>query len=251
MIKPIIKQGMLMLIFAHRGASGYLPENTLVAFEKALALGADAIELDVHNVAGELVVFHDRRLEGKSDTTGLIHQQTLESLAKVRVQGEPIPTLWQVLSLIDGRCMVNIELKGMGCVAPFIELYPKTLKALNFTPQQLLVSSFNHPYLVTVKQAFPDCPIAPLLAGIPLNLAEVGSQLNAYSINLDIGFISKAMIDDAHARGLKVFVYTVDDEDDLRALKYLSVDGVFSNYPDKALLALQQSSNIDYRQWFE
>jgi glycerophosphoryl diester phosphodiesterase len=262
MIKSIIKQGMLMLIFAHRGASGYLPENTLVAFEKALALGVDAIELDVHSVAGELVVFHDRRLEGKSDTTGLIHQQTLESLAKVRVQGEPIPTLWQVLSLIDGRCMVNIELKGMGCVAPFIELYPKALKALNFTPQQLLVSSFNHPYLAAVKQAFPDCPIAPLLAGIPLNLAQIGTDLKAFSINLDLGFINKALVEDAHKRGLKVFVYTVDNSDDILALRHLGVDGIFSNFPDIAMAALNTEVNADnastgaandkdYSQWFE
>lgn len=240
-----------MLIFAHRGASGYLPENTLAAFEKALDLGAQAIELDVHNVQGELMVFHDRQLAGKSNGHGLIHRQTLSTLAELNVRGEPIPSLWQVLTLVAGRCMVNIELKGIGCVEPFLALYPRALAELNIEPQQLLVSSFNHPYLAKVKQALPGCQIAPLLAGIPLNLAEVGSQLNAYSINLDIGFINKAMVDDAHARGLKVFVYTVDDEDDLRALKHLSVDGVFSNYPDKALLALQQSSTTDYDHWFE
>jgi glycerophosphoryl diester phosphodiesterase len=231
-----------MLIFAHRGACGYLPENTLAAFDKALTLNAEAIELDVHNVEGELMVFHDRHLAGKSNGKGLIHQQTLSDLSKLR---------GQVLSRVAGRCIVNIELKGMGCVAPFIAIYTKAIQELNFKPEQLLASSFNHLYLAQVKHALPQCRVAPLLAGIPLTLAQVGTELNAYSINLDIGFINQALISDAHARGLKVYVYTVDDGDDIRALMHLSVDGIFSNYPDKAKLALTQKTQADYRHWFE
>jgi glycerophosphoryl diester phosphodiesterase len=240
-----------MLIFAHRGASGYAPENTLAAFDKALALSAEAIELDVHNVEGELMVFHDRQLAGKSNGRGLIHQQTLENLSKLSVQGEPIPSLWQVLTLVAARCIVNIELKGIGCVAPFIAMYTKAIEELNFKPEQLLASSFNHLYLAQVKHTLPQCHVAPLLAGVPLNLAQVGTELNAYSINLDIGFINQALITDAHARGLKVYVYTVDDGDDIRALKHLNVDGIFSNYPDKAKLALTQNPKTNYRHWFE
>ncbi|UJF21772.1 glycerophosphodiester phosphodiesterase [Shewanella sp. OMA3-2] len=239
-----------MLIFAHRGASGYHPENTLVAMQAALDMGAEAIELDVHNVEGQLVVFHDRRLEGKSNGKGLIRHASLNQLAKLNVKRQPIPTLWQVLELIQGRCIVNIELKGDDTVSPLLALYPQAISVLGFKPEQLLMSSFNHPYLAQIKQTLPTAYVAPLLGGIPLDLAKSVTDLQAYSVHIDLSFISQALIDDAHQRGAKVYVYTVDNPDDIRALKAIGVDGVFSNYPDKAKAALAQAYD-NYIAWFE
>lgn len=240
-----------MLIFAHRGASGYQVENTLAAMAKALELGAKAIELDVHNVEGELVVFHDRRLDNKSSGTGVIHTVTKDYLAGINVKGEPIPTLWQILELIAGRCTVNIELKGINTVQPLVDLYPKVLSELGFTEDQLLISSFNHPYLSDIKRALPQALVAPLLASIPLDGATVVSQLRAYSLHLDVSFISQALVDDAHQRGAKVCVYTVDHSDDIHALKQMGVDGIFSNYPDRAMEALTQTPSLNYQGYFE
>lgn len=240
-----------MLIFAHRGASGYEVENTLAAMAKALQLGVQAIELDVHNVEGELVVFHDRRLDHKSSGTGVIHLIDHAYLESINVKGEPIPTLWQVLELVAGRCIVNIELKGINTVAPLLDLYPKALNELGFTPEQLLLSSFNHPYLQAVKQALPGALVAPLLASIPLDGAAVVSELAAYSLHLDISFINQALVDDAHHRGAKVYVYTVDHQDDIHALKQMGVDGIFSNYPDRAMKALTQTCSTNYQGYFE
>lgn len=214
-----------MLIFAHRGASGYVAENTLAAMAKAIELGATAIELDVHNVEGELVVFHDRRLDSKSSGQGIIHLVNKGYLDTVTVKGEPIPTLWQVLELVAGRATINIELKGVNTVAPLLTLYPKAITELGFSAEQLLISSFNHPYLQQVKQALPQALVAPLLASIPLDGAAVVSELNAYSLHLDVSFISKALVDDAHHRGAKVYVYTVDYSDDIHALQQLGVAG--------------------------
>ncbi|GGN09301.1 glycerophosphoryl diester phosphodiesterase [Shewanella putrefaciens] len=240
-----------MLIFAHRGASGYQVENTLAAMAKALELGAKAIELDVHNVEGELVVFHDRRLDNKSSGTGVIHTVTKDYLAGINVKGEPIPTLWQILELIAGRCTVNIELKGINTVQPLVDLYPKVLSELGFTEDQLLISSFNHPYLSDIKRALPQALVAPLLASIPLDGATVVSQLRAYSLHLDVSFISQALVDDAHQRGAKVYVHTVDHSDDIHALKQMGVDGIFSNYPDRAMEALTQTPSLNYQGYFE
>lgn len=240
-----------MLIFAHRGASGYQVENTLAAMAKALELGAKAIELDVHNVEGELVVFHDRRLDNKSSGTGVIHTVTKDYLAGINVKGEPIPTLWQILELIAGRCTVNIELKGINTVQPLVDLYPKVLSELGFTEDQLLISSFNHLYLSDIKRALPQALVAPLLASIPLDGATVVSQLHAYSLHLDVSFISQALVDDAHQRGAKVYVYTVDHSDDIHALKQMGVDGIFSNYPDRAMEALTQTPSPNYQGYFE
>ncbi|MGL5393359.1 MAG: glycerophosphodiester phosphodiesterase [Shewanella sp.] len=240
-----------MLIFAHRGASGYAPENTLAAMASALALGVEAIELDVHNVEGELVVFHDRRLDNKSSGTGVIHLCSKAYLSSLDVKGEAIPTLWQVLELVAGRCIVNIELKGVNTVTPLLALYPKALTQLGFTEEQLLISSFNHPYLQQVKAALPQALIAPLLASIPLEAGAVVSQLQAYSLHLDVSFISQALVDDAHQRGAKVYVYTVDNPDDLHALRQMGVDGVFSNYPDRARQALTHVPKAHYHGYFE
>ncbi|ABK46824.1 glycerophosphoryl diester phosphodiesterase [Shewanella sp. ANA-3] len=240
-----------MLIFAHRGASGYVAENTLAAMAKAIELGATAIELDVHNVEGELVVFHDRRLDSKSSGQGIIHLVNKGYLDTVTVKGEPIPTLWQVLELVAGRATINIELKGVNTVAPLLTLYPKAITELGFSAEQLLISSFNHPYLQQVKQALPQALVAPLLASIPLDGAAVVSELNAYSLHLDVSFISKALVDDAHHRGAKVYVYTVDYSDDIHALQQLGVDGIFSNFPDRAMQALLQPTNTDYSGYFE
>ncbi|QSX29486.1 glycerophosphodiester phosphodiesterase [Shewanella cyperi] len=240
-----------MLIFAHRGASGYAPENTLAAMEKALELGVEAIELDIHAVEGELMVFHDRRLEGKSDGKGFIRHKTLAELSKVRVRGEAVPSLWQVLELIRGRCLVNIELKGQGTVAPLVPLYHRAIAELGFTPEQLLLSSFNHPYLAQLRQQLPKARLAPLLGSLPLDLAAVAGSLGAYSIHLDVDFISRAMVDDAHRRGVKVYVYTVDDAEEIQALRQLGVDGIFANYPDRAQAALAVASVRDYSHWFD
>lgn len=224
------------MIFAHRGASGYLAENSLAAFAKAVDLGATAVELDIHLVEDELYVFHDRRLEPKSTGSGLIEQYTKQALSLITIDGEPIPTLVQVLSLLKPHnTLVNIELKGLGCLDAFIALYPKLINELGYDKNKLLMSSFNHPFLATFKQQYPAALIAPLIEGVPLNFAGIVSQLNAYSIHLGLSFTTQEMVDDAHKRGAKVYVYTVDNLDDLDMLKQMGVDGVFTNYPDRAI----------------
>lgn len=223
-----------MLIFAHRGASGYAPENTIKSMQLALKMGAKAVELDVQLVEDELVVFHDRWLNGKTNGSGLIADKQLSELAQIRIEDQPIPSLWDVLANFDDKPLVNIELKGDNTVNALIKLYPKIIAELGYSNEELLISSFNHHYLSHFKQAHPQANIAPLVEGIPLDLAAVGKKLNAYSIHLNVNFINQEIIDDAHQHGLKVYVYTVDHAEDIRRLKQLGVDGIFSNFPDKA-----------------
>lgn len=230
-----------MIIFAHRGASGYAPENTLAAMKKAIELGARAIELDIHSVEGELYVFHDRRLDNKSNGKGLIDQVSKQYIATLSVEQEPIPTLWEVMSYLSQYdCTVNIELKGMTCLAPFIALYPCLLEKLNFSIEQLLISSFHHGFLQQFRQSFPQAYIAPLIEGVQLDNTHTASILNAYSIHLSLSFINQKLIDEAHAKGFKVFVYTVDHVDDIKMLSNMGVDGIFTNYLDRASKSLEK-----------
>ncbi|WP_110457172.1 glycerophosphodiester phosphodiesterase [Shewanella algidipiscicola] len=232
-----------MQVFAHRGASGYAPENTLAAIKKAVQLGSMAIEIDVHNVEGQLYVFHDRRLDGISTGTGLIEEVSQAYLATVRVGAEPIPTLWEILAYLQHfDCIVNIELKGMNSLTPFLSLYPNILSKLNFSADKLLISSFNHHFVASVKQQFPQALVAPLIEGIPVDNAALVSQLQAYSLHLSLSFITSDIVIDAHQRGAKVYVYTVDDAADIAYLAKLGVDGIFSNYPDISQQVIEQLS---------
>ncbi|WP_394204347.1 glycerophosphodiester phosphodiesterase [Shewanella waksmanii] len=224
-----------MLVFAHRGASGYAPDNTLSAMRKAIELNCQAIELDVQNAAGDLVLFHNRWLDDETNASGLIESLDSAGLSNVQINGEPLASLWQVLVLFQKLdTLINIELKGMNTLTPFLQLYPKIIQTLGYSHDRLLISSFNHKFLQHIKQHIPQAQIAPLIEGIPLDNAAVASQLQAVSIHLDINFIDAEIVADAHHRGLKVYVYTVDKVEDITAMHQLGVDGIFSNYPDKA-----------------
>ena len=100
--------------------------------------------------------------------------------------------------------------------------------------EDILISSFNHRLLYIINQQRPEFAIGALTACYPLDYAKFAEQLNAYSVHLDVDFISKHFVSDAHQRGLKVFVYTVDELEDIKAMKALGVDGIFSNFPTRS-----------------
>lgn len=229
-----------MQIIAHRGASADAPENTLLAIEKALEQQADGIEIDVHQVEQELVVIHDRWVHRTTNGSG---QLTNLSFAQIRTfdagWGQPIPTLWEVMSLIGGSCTLNIEVKGLKDPSIVIGLIVRAEAELGFTLEQFIVSSFDHHLLAEIKRRKPEIKIGALTASKPIDYALFAAQLGAFSVNADIAFLDELFVQDAHQRGLKVFVYTVDEPEDLKLLHSWQVDGVFCNAPGKAKTYLQ------------
>jgi glycerophosphoryl diester phosphodiesterase len=224
-----------MKIFAHRGVSGHYPENTLAAFEAALAMGCDGIELDVFAVAQELVVIHDHQLQRTTNGGGHLEDYTLAQLQQLDAgQGQVIPTLWQVLALVQNRCTLNIELKGHDTVQPLVQLLQKAQQELGTDVSTLLISSFHHPLLQQLKQQWPTLAIGALTASIPLGYAAFASELAAVSVHCDRGFIDAELVQDAHQRGLACYVYTVNDAREAKRLQQLGVDGIFTNYPAEA-----------------
>lgn len=225
-----------MQIIAHRGASGDYPENTLLAIEQAIAQGADAIEIDVFAVDGELIVIHDHHLSRTTNGSGSIYQHSLTQLQQFDAgRGQRIPTLWQVLQLLAPTTLwLNIELKGEDTVAPLLLLLDKAQRQLNVDGSRLLISSFNHHLLAELKQQQPALKLGALTASLPLDYAAFAQKLQAHSVNCDVSFINQAFVADARARGLKVYVYTVDQADDIARMQLYGVDGIFSNYPAKS-----------------
>ncbi len=96
-----------------------------------------------------------------------------------------------------------------------------------------MVSSFNHYELLEFRNFNPDMRVGPLVRCMPLGYAEFAAKLNAFSVNSYFEYLNREFIDDAHRRGMKVFVYTVDEPGDIERMKSLGVDGIFSNFPDR------------------
>lgn len=233
-----------MKVFAHRGASGHEPENTLLAIQVALDMRVDAIEIDIHMIEGELVVIHDRWLEKTTNGYGRISDK---AFAEIRLldagKGQKIPTLWEVLQLVSAQCELNIELKSERTVEPVIHTLERAISELGFLQSQFLLSSFNHHLLNEIRTQYTGWKIGALTASRPINYAYFAQMLGAYSVHIDVDFVDQAFIDDAHKRGLKVFVYTVDHEEDIADLHYMKVDGIFTNFPTRSMVRIAHLSS--------
>jgi len=226
------------ICIAHRGASGHEPENTLLAVEKAAVLGAPWIEIDVFAVEDELVVIHDERLETTTNGTGYVMQHSLAYLRSLDAgKGQKIPLLREVLELAKGRMGVNVELKGPETAAPLVKLINEYEAFRGMYGGRILVSSFRHRELAKVRSLNPDIPIGALGFGLPPAHAKFAQDLGAVSVHTGLALVNQAFVNDAHRRGLKVFVYTVNTADDLGRVRAMGVDGVFTNYPELVLSA--------------
>ncbi len=235
----------MSLIYAHRGASAYAPENTLRAFRLGAEMGADGVELDVQlTLDGEAVVFHDETLDRVTDETGPLRARTLAELRRVpvtlrRADGmiEPIPTLRETLETLHalGLC-VNIELKNS--VFPYPGLEEKTLDlvARCGMEDRVIYSSFNHASMQRVKQLNPAA-LCGLLYETHDQAWDYAAALGADALHPEKGEPLRVVeeIHRAHALGLLVNPWTVNDEEEIRLLLSRGADSVITNVPDIAV----------------
>lgn len=224
-----------MLKIGHRGACGYAPENTLASMQKAIELGVDGFEFDIQlSRDGIPVVIHDDSLERTTNGKGLVSDYTLAELQKFDAgNGEKIPSLTDVINFADKRCHLFIELKAENSVKPVAEIIANSVKNLDWSYEQFCVVSFNHLQLMEMRALIPEIKTGALFVGIPVNLAAIAADAGAWSINPCIHHINQELVADAHARGLKVLVWTCNEPSEIAKAKSLGVDGIFSNFPDR------------------
>ncbi|GGY81086.1 glycerophosphoryl diester phosphodiesterase [Cellvibrio zantedeschiae] len=227
-----------MTCIAHRGGplmnNQPLPENSLAAIARALDAGVDAVEIDIYQVEGELLVTHDRRLGRVVSGQGIITDLPLAYLREQKLEnGELLPTLRDVLALVKDRALLNIEIKGLNCVPTLKQQLEAFAHDHQLGLDHYIVSSFDHQQLFESLQLIPAIKRAALIEGIPLDYAQCCEPLKAYAFNTHLSFITPNLIDDARKRGLKNWVYTVNHEDDWAWLAQLGVDGVFTDKPDR------------------
>jgi len=224
-----------MIKIGHRGACGYEPENTIRSFERAIACGVDMIECDVRKCkTGELVIMHDNMVNRTTNGTGFVSKLTLAELQKFDAgKGEKIPTLRETLDVINRKVQVNIEVVQENETQEIAEVLSEYTSQKGWTYSDFLISSYLHEELVKIKKIFPIIRIGALLDGSPLSLAKYGTELGAYSINVWKDYATQELIDDAHKRGLKVILYSVNVPEDIAQKKSWGVDGLFSDFPDR------------------
>lgn len=234
------------MILAHRGAHGGAPENTLRAIRGSLAAGAQALEIDVQAVADTLLVFHDRRLERRTDGNGLLAEHSPEVLRRLDAGGgERIPLLEEVLALVKGEALLNVELKGPRTAAPVARMLLECLSTGPWRREQLLVSSFNHRELRLFAELAPAIPLALLCEGVLNDVVATARSLGAGAVNLSVDFADPALIAEIQRAGLLVNVYTVNHPEDMRLLLRAGVNGLVTDELELAQReCLQQGREI-------
>lgn len=229
--------------FAHRGARIYAPENTFSAFERALAHGADGLELDIRVCkTGEWVVLHDATLKRTTNGRGYVRRTPLEKILRLdagryfseKFRGEPVPTLAEVLRHTASRCLLNIEIKALPTLH---ERHLVTLIELlhsHRAEQNCIISSFNPIVLRRFEQLDSRIPTALLLTA---NLSRQSPKsllqkfTNVVAIHLHTTVMTPRMYEKIKALGLFVMVWGADTAPLMREMIALGVDGIITDDP--------------------
>ncbi len=219
----------------HRGAKGFVAENTLKSFQKALDFKVDAIELDVHVCAsGELVVFHDFTVDRMTNGSGEVHKLTLSELKALRVSNEfDIPTLSEVFDLIDKKCWINVELKGHETAQPAVEIIEKYINEKGWQYDDFIVSSFQKEELEKVHSLNTNIHLGVLTQASVEQALEWAEQLSAKAIHPHFSLLTEENCLEAKQKGYKIFTWTVNHEADIERLKSYNIDGIISDFPDR------------------
>jgi glycerophosphoryl diester phosphodiesterase len=224
-----------MLKIGHRGAKGYAPENTLLSFQKAIEMGVDGIELDVHLSAdGEIMVIHDATIDRTTNGQGIVNSLSLRELKSFRIEKEhEIPTLIEVLNLVNKRCIINIELKGKGTAIPVVALIEKYVLEKNWQYPHFLISSFDWVSLLDIHLAKPVIPLG-VLTEYDVDLAfAFAKYIQAQSIHSYFHLLSKEKTAKMQESGLQVIAWTVNEEEDIQKIKSFHINGIITDYPDR------------------
>ncbi|QDO93566.1 glycerophosphodiester phosphodiesterase [Formosa sediminum] len=223
------------LVIGHRGAKAYVPENTLESIQHALDFKVDGIEIDVHCCAsGELVVFHDFTLDRMTNGEGELAKHTLSELKTLKVaQQFAIPTLNEVLNLIDKTCLLNIELKGKGTAIATCKTIQHYIETHGWQYSDFLVSSFQHQELETVFKVNKDIPLGVLTKANMVEAIVFAKTINAKAIHPGAAIVTRDNVKLAQSKGYDVNVWTVNDEETINRMKDYGVNAIISDNPDR------------------
>ncbi|WP_188051406.1 glycerophosphodiester phosphodiesterase family protein [Flavobacterium sp. GP15] len=224
-----------MLKIGHRGAKGFEPENTLISFQKALDLKVDGIELDVHlSLDDELIVIHDETIDRTTNGNGFVKTLSLSELKAFRINNEhEIPTLIEVLDLVNQNCLVNIELKSYETAEKIVVLIEKYVSEKNWKYNQFIVSSFDWNALQQVRFLSEEIHIG-VLTETDLDLALAFAKfIQARSIHPHFHLLNKENVSKIQSKGIHVFPWTINEPEDIEKIKQYNINGIITDFPDR------------------
>lgn len=234
-------------VIAHRGASGYAPENTLAAFAKAAQLGIKWVEFDVMLAAtGEPVVFHDERLERTSSGKGLLASHSFAYLQTLDAgqwfhssfSGERIPTLLQVMSFLqDMKMSANIEIKAPAGQEEALVVKVLELMAKYVSPERstILYSSFSLDALHLLYKHSPTSLLGMLMHEWSPNWRQMAKSIHCQSVHVNEQILTPERAAEIKSEGKQLLSYTVNSPKRAKELFSYGVDAVFSDVPDKII----------------
>lgn len=231
-----------MKVYAHRGYSGKYPENTMLAFRKAIEVGADGVEMDVQLTKdGEVVVIHDETLDRTTTGTGYVKDYTLAELktfnaAKLfgdKYGFQEIPTFEEFCAwLAETDTVANVELKTSIIYYPGLEQKCVDIIRKYHVESKIFFSSFNHLSVVKTKELAPEIPVGALVEIEGLMYAGYyAKQFGFQYYHPDFCLLSEEAVKECKEHGIGINVWTVNDLDSFEKLVEWDVDGVITNYP--------------------
>lgn len=223
-----------ILKIGHRGAKGHVTENTLESIKKAMALGVDGIEIDVHRCAsGELVVFHDFTVDRITNGTGEVSKQKLHILKRLKTKGNyEIPTLAQVLAFVENKCLLNIELKGQDTAKEAARIIKFYVDKKGWEYKNIIVSSFQEDLLETVFDINKEIPLG-VITETNLEVAiQLAKKVKALSLHLQYTMLTEEIVQELQ-EDFKVFAFTVNNLNPIERIKSYGVDGIITDFPDR------------------
>lgn len=235
--------------FAHRGASGYCPENTMAAFAKALKLGATGIETDVQMTKdGKLVLIHDETLTRTAGLQQFVKDTPYAAIAELDAgswfhasfASERVPLLEQLLDLVkDGDTVINLELKNGIVLYEGLEKKVIEMVRAYDRADRVIISSFNHYSLALCKQLAPEIRTGVLYMEGLYRPWEYAKTLQASALHANKYAVLPEWVAEAAENGIAYHPFTVNDPAEMARLLDAGVAGIITDYPDKLALALK------------
>lgn len=231
---------------AHRGATGYAPENTIAAFDKAIEMKADYIEMDIQRTKdGELVIIHDTSVDRTTDGTGYIKDLTSNQLRDLdagswkgdEFAGEKIPTFDEILDKYHGKIGILLELKAPELYPGIEESIAQELKDRNLDKPQnekMIIQSFNFESMKKMNTLLPNVPIGVLTGSKAHTTPQALEEFSSYAdyFNPSYGLITEDLVNQVHSQGMKISSWTVRSQESADFLLEMKVDGIITDYPD-------------------
>ena len=261
-------KGKKFKVIAHRGASGYAPENTIAAVKKALDFGVDMIDIDVRMTKDkEIVLMHDATVDRTTNGSGRVKDMTFDEIRALdagskfdsKFSGEKVPTLREVLDLVDGRAVVLIEIKHEqehheGIAKKLVEIIQKERNGYDWC----ILQSYESDYLEIIHEEDPQIPTKKLLVGedsapliafymetkVQLGRATKRDEEELDALNPPFETLSAKRIFRMHARGFKVYTYLVNEEEDMIKMLNAGVDGIITDFPDRLIKIRKKIENL-------